>query len=158
MTELAEAGRRVAAMVEREAATLGDPAFAEAIWRATREFLPKGGAGAPGAGWRIRIMLFGEGDDLQADTMPDAEPEALGDELAPSLPAVARTLASMAYMYHQERGDPQPIGLDEAELLRRTKALRVSLSRSGGACWWRVPYTVAGVPWRAMVRVARMEG
>lgn len=164
MSELVEAGRRVAAQIVAEAVAMGDAAFTRSIWKEAGRQLPKdAGGGLPPVpantpaerGWNCRIMLFGPNGDLEADSQPDSNPE---DEPAGHTRTLAHTgtwLRDTANLFHNDRRDPLPLGLDAETLGRSILSLRVSLSRNGGACWWRVPYTIGDDVWRAMVRVQR---
>lgn len=100
---------------------------------------------------RIRVRLFKVGaDEPAADTdagLPASDP---GTWLVNGLPAMAQALAMCAASYHE---GAMIAGLDKAELERRIKGLRPTLSRRGGDAVWRVPYTVDDAPWQARVDV-----
>lgn len=162
MNDYVEAAKRIADAIEREAMAMGDISYARGIWKAVAPLLPRIGGrpvtapGEPaGAGWFARVMLFDPKGELQADTMPDREAEATPDVRINTLTNVGTWLRETAQEFHAANGDGEPEGLDAATLERSILSLRVSLSRNGGLTWWRVPYTVAGQAWRAMVRVER---
>lgn len=161
-----EAAKRVAAVIKAEALAMGDAGYERSIYRAVgpllhrtggRPPIPPGEREAELAGWRCRIMLFGPNGDVEADSMPDAAPEAEPDVKCGTLGLVAQWLREVAEAFHAERREPAPVGLDQATLERSILSLRVSLSRNAGQTWWRVSYKLGddGEQWRAMVRVER---
>lgn len=157
-----EAAKRIAAAIEAEASAMGDVSFARSIWKAVAPLLPRLGGrppipqGAPAeVGWKARLMLFDHLGELQADSMPDAPAEAEPAEFFGTLGHVASWLRTAAADFHEENRDGELVGLDAATLERSILSLRVSLSRNGGATWWRVAYTAGGTSWRAAVRVER---
>lgn len=142
---------------------MGDVSYGRAIWREAGRQLPKEGGGRPPVpadapperGWNVRVMLFDVAGDLQADSMPDALPEADPDYRVNTLANAGAWVRETASIFHTERREGIPEGLDAETLERSILSLRVSLSRNGGLTWWRIPYTVAGANWRAAVRVER---
>lgn len=156
MSELLEPARRVAALATELATELGDPNFAAGILRAAVSMIGSGERAASlghAKAWRARVMLFNSLGSLEADSMPEAEPDVLPDTRLVSLLAVGRWVRSSASAFH----DLPLVGLDDGTLNYSIKSLRVSLSRNAGTCWWNLPYAVNGEQWRAAVRVQRAE-
>jgi hypothetical protein len=143
----------VAALLEAATASGHSP---ELLWQEIGRQLS--GHAPPGVdGWLTRVMVFDSAGDLQADSMPDQDVNAIPDVFMKTLPETGAWVRATCYMFHAERREPQPVGLDDATLQRAILSLRVSLSRSGGVAWWRIPYTVDGVQWRVAVRVMRAK-
>lgn len=112
-------------------------------------------ADARAAQWRVRVRLYDKGnpDEPEADTDPDASPDAPGSIVIAGLPEVAVYLGSVAVEFHGQ----QCPGLDHATLLHRLKSLRPTLSRRGGNAVWRVPYSTLERAWIARVDVERVK-
>ena len=166
-TETDEAAKKAAAYIKELALSLGDEGYAQTIWRACRHYVQRDHRGRPpeppsesmlAKSWMARLMISSPTGDIVADSMEGQPAEAEPDQPMPTLPALARWVQEATYQYHAERGELQPVGLDDATLRKSILALRVSLSRTAGECWWRVPYSVNGEWWRVMARVHRVEG
>ena len=165
MNETQDAARKAAEYINKLGEELGDIGYAQTIWRAARTYIAHTGPGRPpeppgesmmAKSWRCRLMISDPRGDVVADSMEGESLEVPPDQPMPTLPALARWAAEAVNQYHSERGDPQPVGLDADTLRKAILALRVNLTRTGGECWWRVPYTVGGESWRVMARVHRV--
>lgn len=96
--------------------------------------------------WRVRVMLFDEHDDLQADEGGEQgehyEPAGDGPVLH-GLAGVASHIAVLACGYHGEC----PEALKPQALIKKIPSLRPTLSRNDGRVAWRVEYQANGKPW-----------
>lgn len=106
--------------------------------------------------WRCRIYLYDAADDIRADSDDGLPLGAPGTLITVGLLGVAEALSFAASQYHNQ----ETVGLDEATLRHRLKALRPTLSRRGGNAVWRVPYQVSGDGaarhWMARVDIERV--
>lgn len=99
----------------------------------------------------VRIMLT-RGDSCEADTDPDAPPDAKPTELVMGMAAIAKWVAETVFAFHASRHDMTP-DLDPAAVAKRTAGLRVSLSRAKGDTWWHTKYNVGAAQWVAAAHV-----
>lgn len=161
MTTLLEAMREVLGEIDRQALSLATPAESSAqaaarLWdallqaRPQRTRLVNDGRAVP---WRVRIQLFDDTGELQADSDHDSPLEAAGETEIYGLPAVAEWLVAVTTEFHGGLVG----GLGRHTLKQKLRSLRPMLSRGDGWAVWRVPYTVMELPWLARVDVRRVE-
>lgn len=106
--------------------------------------------------WRVRVMLFDEHDDLQADEGGEHgeafEPASDGPILY-GLAAVASHIAILCMNYHGEC----PEELKPQYLIKKIPSLRPTLSRTAGRVTWRVNYLANGHTWLMRCEIRKAE-